>query len=154
VPSNWFLALQGITGDSTVEGHENELEVSSWSWGLSTPRAVGSGSATGRPVVEDIVVELASDAGALQLVRSCTLGQVAATGSLTGVRTGSQPFSYLRYQMQRIAVVLVHEETGDDGALRYRVALQFRGLRATFTPQNPSGTPGTPLQVEVGNFVL
>jgi type VI secretion system secreted protein Hcp len=153
VPSNWFLALAGINGDSAAEGHENELEVSSWSWGLSTPRSTGGGPVIGRPAVEDLVVELTSDAGALQLVRFCAVSLVAATGTLTGVRPGGQPFSYLRYQFQRIAVVSVHEDTSDDGALRYRVALQFRGMKATFTPQNPDGTPGTPLQVEVGNFV-
>jgi type VI secretion system secreted protein Hcp len=152
VPSNWFLALDGITGDSTVEGHENELEVSSWNWGLHSQRSPGGGAVVGRPVVEDLVVELSSDLGSLQLVRSCALGQQAATGVLTGVRAGGQPFTYLRYQMQRIGVVSVREETGDDGSLRYQVTLQFRGLRATFTPQNPDGTPGTPLQVEVGNF--
>jgi type VI secretion system secreted protein Hcp len=152
MPSNWFLALDGVTGDSTVQGHENELEVSSWNWGLHSQRSPAGGAVIGRPVVEDLVVELSSDSGSLQLLRSCALGQLAVAGTLTGVRSGGQPFTYLRYQMQRIAVVSVHEDTRDDGSLRYSVTLQFRGLKATFTPQNPDGSPGTPLQVEVGNF--
>jgi type VI secretion system secreted protein Hcp len=152
VASNWFLALEGITGDSTAEGHENELQVGSWSWGLSNERTPTTGSATARPVLEALVVEVSSDPGALQLVRFCAFGRQAATGTLTGVRAGGQPFTYLRYQMQRIAVTSVHEDTRDDGSLRHSVTLEFRGLKATFIPQNSDGTPGTPLQVEVGNL--
>jgi type VI protein secretion system component Hcp len=151
MPSNWFLALDGIAGDSNVQGHESELEVGSWNWGLHNQRSPGGGAVVGRPVVGDLVVELSSDAGTLQLVRSCALGQQAAKGSLTGVRAGGQPFTYLQYQMQRITVVSVHQDTRDDGTLRYLVTLQFRGVKATFTPQNPDGSPGTPLQVGVGN---
>ena len=153
MPSKWFLALEGITGDSTALGHENELDVTAWSWGLRNERSpVGGGGGSGRPVLEDLTVELSSDAGSLQLVHSCATGRQAATGTLTGVRGIGQSFTYLRYQMQRIAVTSVHEITGDDGSLGYRATLQFRGLKATFTPQNPDGSAGTPLQVEVGNL--
>ena len=152
MPSKWFLALEGITGDSTALGHENELDVTAWSWGLRNERSqAGGGGASGRPVLEDLMVELSSDAGSLQLVNSCATGRLAVTGTLTGVRGIGQSFTYLRYQMQRIAVTSVHEVTGDDGSLSFRATLQFRGLKATFTPQNPDGSAGTPLQVDVGN---
>ena len=50
VASTWFLAVAGITGDSTVEGHENELEVSAWTWGRSNNALPsGSGAGSGRP---------------------------------------------------------------------------------------------------------
>ena len=100
--STWFLAVAGVTGDSTVDGHENELEVSGWTWGLSSPQSLsGGGGGAGRPVLADVVVDLASDFGALQLVRNCATGRTAETVSLTGVRDGASAFTYLRYAMQQ-----------------------------------------------------
>ena len=78
VASTWFLAVAGVTGDSTVDGHENELEVSGWTWGLSSRSPQPAGAAVaGRPVLADLVVTLASDFGALQLVGSAPPGATA-----------------------------------------------------------------------------
>ena len=152
--STWFLAVAGVTGDSTVAGHENELEVSGWTWGLSSPQSPAGGiGGAGRPVLADVVVSLASDFGALQLVRSCATGRNAETATLTGVRDGANPFTYLRYAMQRVSVTSVSEVAGDDGEVRYQAGLRFRGMAATFTPQNPDGSAGTPVSVDVGNPV-
>jgi len=152
VASRWFLAVAGLTGDSTVEGHDNELEVDAWTWGLSNNAlASGSGGGSGRPVLDDVVVTLASAAGALQLVGMCAAGRHAETARLVGVRSGGgQPFTFLRYELQRVTVISVAQVAGEDGSVSHRVALRFGGLRATFTPQTPSGAPGTPVRVDVG----
>ena len=150
--STWFLAVAGITGDSTVDGHENELEVSTWAWGLSSNAVPsGSGAGSGRPVLDDVVVTLASSAGALQLIGMCATGRHAQTASLVGVRSsGGQPFTFLRYELQRVTVVSVAQVADEDGSVSHRVALRFGGMRATFTPQTSSGAPGTPVRVDVG----
>ena len=150
--SSWFLAVAGITGDSAVEGHENELEVSAWTWGLSSNTLPsGSGAGSGRPVLDDVVVTLASPAGALQLVGMCATGRHAQTARLTGVRSGGgQPFTFLRYELQRVTVISVAQVATEDGSVSHRVALRFGGMRATFTPQTSGGAPGTPVRVDVG----
>ncbi len=150
--SSWFLAVAGITGDSVVEGHENELEVSAWTWGLSSnAMPSGSGAGSGRPVLEDLVVTLASAAGALQLVGMCATGRHAQTARLVGVRPGGgQPFTFLRYELQRVTVTSVAQAAAEDGSVSHRVAMRFGGMRTTFTPQTSSGAPGTPVRVDVG----
>jgi type VI secretion system secreted protein Hcp len=152
VASSWFLAVAGITGDSTVEGHENELEVSAWTWGLSNNAVPsGSGAGSGRPVLDDVVLTLASSAAALQLVGMCTTGRHAQTARLVGVRSGGgTPFTFLRYELQRVTVISVAQVAVEDGSVRHQVALRFGGMRATFTPQTSSGAAGTPVRVDVG----
>ena len=150
--STWFLAVAGLTGDATVEGHENELEVAGWSWGLSNQRPSNNLAATGRPVLEDLTVSLTSDLGAVQLVRFCATSVLAETAVLTGVRSGAS-VPYLRYALQRVSVTSVTEATDDDGAVRYQVRLRFRGMTATFTPQNPDGSAGPPVSVDVGSLI-
>jgi type VI secretion system secreted protein Hcp len=152
VASSWFLAVAGITGDSTVEGHENELEVSAWTWGLSSNAVPsGGGAGSGRAEVDDVVVALASHAGALQLVGLCATGRHAQTARLVGIRPGGgQPFTFLRYELQRVTVISVAQVAAEDGSVRHQVALRFGGMRATFTPQTSSGAAGTPVRVDVG----
>lgn len=150
--STWFLAVAGVTGDSAVEGHENELEVSGWHWGISQTRSpAGGGAATGRPVIADLVLTITSIAGALQLVDLCATGRQIQTALLAGVRAGGQPFTFLRYEIPRLTVASVTQTTTDDGSLSHEVALAFRSVRATFTPQNADGSAGTPVRVDVGN---
>ena len=151
--STWFLAVAGVTGDSTVEGHENELEVTTWTWGLSNQRPANNPAAAGRPVLEDVVVSLTSDLGAVQLVRLCATSALADTAILTGVRSGPNPFPYLRFALQRVAVISVSEATADDGTVRYQAGLRFRGMTTTFTPQNPDGSAGAPVRADVGSLV-
>jgi type VI secretion system secreted protein Hcp len=152
VASTWFLAVAGITGDSTAEGHETELEVNAWAWGLSNNAVPsGSGAGSGRPVLEDVAVTLSSSAGALQLIGMCATGRHAPTASLVGVRPGGgHPFTFLRYELQRVTVVSVAQVADEDGSVSHRVVLRFGGMRSTFTPQTASGAPGTPVRVDVG----
>ena len=94
--SSWFLAVAGITGDSTVEGHENELEVSCLDLGTEHHASPsGGGAGTGRPVLDDLVVTLASDSGALQLVGMCATGRHAADREAGGRPHRGRPAVHL-----------------------------------------------------------
>ena len=47
-----FLKLDGITGESTVTGHQGEIELNSWSLGVANPSNVsGGGTGEGGKVV-------------------------------------------------------------------------------------------------------
>jgi type VI secretion system secreted protein Hcp len=155
VPSNWFLAVAGVSGDSAVAGHTNELEVRAWRWGITAERgpATGAGGASGRPIIADLIVTLGSTAGALQLVGLCATGRQIQTALLTGVHGGGSPFTFLRYELQRLVVTAVQQSTAEDGSPAHEVAFSFRGLRATFTPQQSDGSAGTPVRVDVGNVI-
>jgi len=149
----WFLAVEGVTGDSAAEGHENELDIDAWSWGLQANERPGGGAgAVGRPVLEDLVVSLASDPGALQLIRVCAAGRAAETATLTGVRGGDEASTFLSYRLQRVSVTSVAQSTTEDGSVLHRVALRFRGLTAIHTAQAPDGGAGAVTQVVVGNI--
>jgi len=52
-----FLKIDGIKGESTDVKHKDEIDIESFSWGVSHPGVVatGGGSGTGRPVFPDLV---------------------------------------------------------------------------------------------------
>jgi type VI protein secretion system component Hcp len=103
-------------------------------------------------VLHDLVVTAPLGSASLQLIQTCALGRQPASASLTGVRLGAQPFTFLRYDLMRVSIESVSQAAAEEGGVDDQVVLQFRGLKATFTKQNPDGSSGTPIQIEVGNL--
>ena len=149
--TTWYLAVEGVTGDSLAEGHEGELEIGSWSWGLSNERSPNSLAAIGRPVLADLVVSVPSAAGTLQLVQFCATGRQAELVVLAGIRDGAD-FAFLRYDLQRASVASVSQVTGNDSELTNQAAFRFRGMTATLITPNPDGSPGETRRIEVGSL--
>jgi len=148
--ATWFLRIEGIAGDSTVQGHEGAMEVASWSWSISNKHGLATGAGSEHAVLHELVVNALLGSASLQLIETCALGRQPASASLTGVRQGGVPFTFLRYELVRVSVESVSQAAGEDGALVDQIVLQFRGLKGSFTKQNPDGSAGTPIQIEVG----
>ena len=52
---DYFLKIDGVEGEATAKGHEKEIEILSWSWGVSQSSAANaSARATSKPCVSDI----------------------------------------------------------------------------------------------------
>ena len=120
-----------------------------WSWGLSVnPSPTGVGA--GRPVLSDLVLSIPSEFGGVQLVRQW---RQRADGRGPADRSPGRrrplPLPAVT-NIQRAVVTSVSQATGDDGALSHQVGIRFRGVKATFTRQNPDGSAGPALQVDIG----
>ena len=149
--TTWYLGVEGVTGDSTAEGHEGELEIGAWNWGLTNERSPNNLAAIGRPVLADLVVSVPSATGTLQLVQFCATGRQADSVVLAGIRDGAE-FAFLQYDLQRASVASVTQVTGVDGELTNQAAFRFRGMTATLITQNPDGTPGETRRIEIGSL--
>jgi len=148
----WFLRIEGITGDSSVTGHEGSIRVASWSWSVSNKQGMATGAGSGHAVLHDLVVTAASGRASLQLIETCALGRQPATASLTGVRGDSELFTFLRYDLARVSIETVTQTVEDSGEVLDQAVLQFRGLKGTFWHQLPDGSAGPPLSIEIGNL--
>ena len=90
-----FLKLDGIDGDSTHEQHKDEIEILSFSWGLTTGRsAVGAGIGAGRVQNHDITFVSHTDSASPKLMLACASGQHIADGLLTVRKAGENPVEY------------------------------------------------------------
>jgi type VI secretion system secreted protein Hcp len=149
--TQWFLAVAGITGDSTVHGHEGELDITSWSWSLTgPPGSTGTGAASGRPDLHSLVVIASTGRATLPLIEACARGTRLASARLTGVRSGANiGTAFLTYALQRVVVASVSQTTDAGGAVSDEIALNFGQLQATFRPQNPDGSLGSPITIDI-----
>jgi type VI secretion system secreted protein Hcp len=149
VAENWFLKIDGIEGDSLDKVHKGEIDVESWSWGVvneGSPDSGGGGGA-GRASFQDFHFVGKISKASPQLFLSCATGVHHKVATLSGRRAGGDKASgdFLKYKLSDVQVTSVqHAEGGSDLPIE-QFSLNYGRFEITFTPQNPDGSPGSPI---------
>lgn len=101
-----FLSLDGIKGESADAKHKGEIDIQSFSWGLSNMGSGhrGTGSGTGKVDVADITIQKTIDKSSPSLMLACANGKHIAKGKLTVRKAGENPLDYLTVDMENIFV--------------------------------------------------
>jgi type VI secretion system secreted protein Hcp len=143
-----FLKLDGIQGESQKQGHTQEIDIMSFSWGSSNPSSVGTGggSSTGKVSVSDFSIMKPTDSSSPLLFQKCCDGTTIATGLVTLRKAGGQsPIEYLKYNFTNVYVTSVQwsgSGGGGDDTPMESVSFTFETCTVDYTPQNDDGSPG------------
>ena len=88
-----FLKLAGIKGESTDAQHREEIDVASFSWGLSQQRTTGTGggSGAGKADFQDLHVVTDVSQASPQLFLAGAAGRLIETAVLTCRKAGRSP---------------------------------------------------------------
>lgn len=98
--TDYFLKIEGIDGESTDERHADWIEVLSFSWGVSQPRArSGMGAAGGRAAFQDFSVVKTLDKSSPTLMNACASGRHIKFLQLSLART-DQPADYFTLKFE------------------------------------------------------
>ena len=146
----WFLKVDGIVGDSTDVNHKDEIDVLSWSWGVTQTGggATGAGGGAGKAAFQDFHFVSRIGKASPKLFLSCATGTHHKTASLSGVRTaGKSPSSeFLKYKLSDVTVTS-DQYSGSEGDIpAEQFSLNYSKIEVTFTPQAPTGAAGTPIK--------
>jgi type VI secretion system secreted protein Hcp len=138
-----FLKLDGVKGESQDSKHKEEIDVLSWSWGMSQSGTthMGSGGGSGKVAVQDIHITKILDAASPTLQLYCANGKHIPSGTLTVRKAGEHPLEYLKIVLKEIIVTSV--STGGSGSqdqLTENISLNFAQFHTTYTPQKPDGS--------------
>lgn len=87
--SDYFLKIDGIDGESEDAAHKGEIEVLSWSWGVSNAGSMSTGQSTGRRQYEPIIIRKRIDKSSPLLFKGCATGKHIAKAELTVRRQGA-----------------------------------------------------------------
>jgi len=140
-----FLKLDKINGESLDSKHKNEIEVLSWSWGMSNSGSAhyGQGSGAGKVSVADMVIQKRVDTSSPILMKSCTVGDHIATGTLTVRKAGGEQVEYFKIDLTEILISSV-QCASDSGSpfLMENVSLNFKTFKVTYKPQTEKGALG------------
>ncbi|HEY7282029.1 MAG TPA: type VI secretion system tube protein Hcp [Actinomycetota bacterium] len=148
-----FLKLDGIKGESRDRQHSGEIEILSFSWGMSQTGAqgAGGGGGEGKASVHDISVTKVTDSSTPQLMKSCATGQHIATGQISVRKAGEKPVEYLKIRMTDILISSLEMGGSRSGTPSDQVTLDFKKAVFSIAPILPTGGLGTPFTVLIEN---
>jgi type VI secretion system secreted protein Hcp len=145
---NLYLKIDGIDGESTSQGHENEIDLFSFSWGVSNiPSAAGAngvaaGAAVSKPKLSDLSVTKLSDKATPQLFSACLTGKHIKSAILTCPKASGE--DYLQIQLEDVLVSDYvaggHANSDTEEGPLDQVSLNFQQI--SFQLLNSAGTTG------------
>jgi type VI secretion system secreted protein Hcp len=142
-----FLKIEGIPGESTDDKHKNEIDVLSYSWGISHTRAERGGPA-GRAKISDFsVVKFTDKASPILFDAACERRQIA-DATFTARKAGGTQQEFLKYVFKEVAISSVQPSgtSGSESTVPTEsVSLSFGSVEITYTPQGPNGQPLPPV---------
>ena len=146
---NMFLKLDGVAGEATQKGHKDEIEVMSFSWGVSHPTAVGHTDRrrAGRAQVSDINFMMRNGKASPTLMLACATGRHLKEGLFIIEKAGEQPFQFYKLSISDV-LVTSYQVSGSEEVPTESFSLNFRKLELTETVQDAKG--GIAESVEVG----
>jgi len=138
-----FLKLDDIKGESVDDGHKDEIDVLSWSWGMSQSGTThsGGGGGAGKVSVNDLSITKNVDKGSPILALSCCNGKHFKKAVLTVRKAGEKPLEYIKITMEEILVSAI--STGGSGGqdrITENVTFNFAKFKMEYTPQKPDGS--------------
>jgi len=141
--SDMFLKLDDIKGESNKEKHVGEIDILSWSWGVSQTGSshVGGGSGAGKEHVADLTVTKHVDRSSPLLFQMCCSGTPIKKSLLTCRKAGGKALEYIKITMEQaiITSVTLGGEHGGD-FITETVSLNFAKMNYEYVPQKGDGT--------------
>jgi len=139
-----FLKIKGpdVVGESQVKGHEKDIQVLAWSWGLSQTGTThhGSGGGAGKVNVQDLSFTHYVDSSTPTLVLACCKGTHYDEATLTMRKAGGDPLPYLTITLKDIIVTSVSGGgSGGEDQQTENVTLNFASFTLAYQPQDNKG---------------
>jgi type VI secretion system secreted protein Hcp len=138
-----FARIAGIKGESVDAKHKDEIDVLSWSWGVSQTGSMahGGGGGAGKATFADFVFSHHIDKASPLLMKACAIGQHIANATVTQRRAGNAQHEFLVITMTDVLVVSVSNGGSVEGeATSETVALAFAKVDVEYKPQKADGS--------------
>lgn len=135
------MEIQGYDGESKRKGHENQIDVLSWSWGMVQPSTIefGGGGGAGKCSFQELSIICNVDKSTPKLMQACATGDHIDKATLFVKKAGGSSFDYVKYEMEELMVTSIQVSGSSE---RPTVSISFAATRVFFKyfPQKPDGT--------------
>jgi len=137
-----FAKLGDIKGESLDDKHKDEIEVLSFSWGVSNAGSMGygSGGGEGKASFHDLSFTHKIDKASPVLMQACSTGVHLKDGTITVRKAGKGQQEFLVIKMNDVIITSVtHGSAGSDGASE-NVSIAFAKVAVEYKPQKADGS--------------
>jgi type VI secretion system secreted protein Hcp len=142
VASDIFAKIGDIKGESLDAKHKDEIEILSFSWGVTnsgTP-ATGSGAGTGKATFQDLIVTHNIDKASPDLLRACATGTHLKEATITHRKAGKGQQEFLVVKMNDVIITGVTHGGATGQPYSETVSLAFAKVDLEYKPQKPDGS--------------
>lgn len=152
-PISLFLKIDGIQGEATTVGHENEINVDSFNWGDNTGGGVVT--AAGKKVqVNDLHFTMKVNKASPKLMQACATGEHFPTVVLT-TRRNADTQDYYKITMSDVVVSSYTTSAAtSDPSPTEGISLNFGSVKVEYQAQNPNGGLGDVISGSVASGKL
>src|SRR5262245_22548243 len=143
-----FLKLDGIQGESHDRVHHDEIELASFSFGLTNPGShVGaSGQGAGKSSFQEIHVTSNVSKASPKLMLACAEGRHIKDGVITFRKAGelkeNSGFEFLFYKLQDVLITSVQEGGDTSDVPKDAISMSFAKIHVEYKEQTPAGGLG------------
>jgi type VI secretion system secreted protein Hcp len=135
-----FAKIGDIKGESLDDKHKGEIEVLSWSWGLThAASSAGGGGGAGKASFHDLSFTHKIDKASPALMKACATGAHLKEATITHRKAGKGQQEFLIFKMNDLLVTAVTSDDSEHGQLE-TVSLAFAKIDLEYRPQKADGS--------------
>jgi type VI secretion system secreted protein Hcp len=137
-----FLKIADIKGESKDSKHPDEIDVLSWSWGVSNSGsgAIGGGHGAGKANFNDLSFMHTLDKASPVLMKACAMGDHFPDATLVSRKAGKGQQDYLIVKLKEVFVTSVQPSGSSEHPME-SVTLSFGHVDLEYKPQKADGSP-------------
>jgi type VI secretion system secreted protein Hcp len=139
--SDIFAKLGDIKGESIDDKHKDEIEVLSWSWGVSNAGEMrgGRGGGEGKASFHDLSFTHKIDKASPVLMQACATGVHLKDATITHRKDGKGQQEFLVIKMNDVIITSVTHSDSDEGRSE-SVSMAFAKVDLQYKPQKADGS--------------
>ena len=147
-----YIKFDGVDGESTTKDHKGEIEVLSWSWGLSAkqPSGKGGGAKKGKVTAHEFTFTHLYDKASPALAKMAAAGRhvkqavLSAGRGATGQKGNGQK-DYLKVTMKEVFISSVEQVADETDGITEMVTLEPTQIAFEYRPTSSAGSVGPPV---------
>jgi type VI secretion system secreted protein Hcp len=145
--ADYFLKLDGIAGESTDAKHKGEIELVSFSWGVTQAgsRSTGGGGGAGKAQFKEFQFLMRVNKASPQLFLATVSGKHIKEGNLSVRRSAKVAVEYLKIKFTDV-LISSYEQAGGGDVPEEAIAFNFAKIEMTFLRQQTRGAAGAPIE--------
>lgn len=133
-----FLNITDIAGESVDSLHQGEIDIISWSFGVSISNSSSEGVGTAIPNFNDFTIIKKFDKSSPKLFLAELSGQVIPKMVLT-VRKSNESYEFLNITFENV-LVTKYETYGTENIDQW--SFNYEKIQIAYHEQKPDGSPG------------
>lgn len=148
---DYFLKIDGVTGESNDAKHKGEIELQSYAWskddpGLTQTATTGSGGGgAGKVQLHDIYFTSQISKATPQLMEATASGKHFKEAVLTVRKSGKAGQEFMVVKLQDV-LISSYRSSGEASSIPLDAfSLNFAKIEFSYIPQKADGTPDTPV---------